>query len=109
MTDSGICGMAFLRIKNLTSKNLPKTSETFTIVINLAPSNDYSEGVLLRPWTSSIYRRKLQGTTFSYFHVYPYEIFEFHRFILYPLPAALKWLSLFNSLENYQRSKIFEI
>ena len=30
ITDSDICGMKFSRIKNLTSKNLPKISEGFT-------------------------------------------------------------------------------
>ena len=41
--------MTFSRIKNLTSKNLPKISEAFTIVINLTPSNAWFEGVSLRP------------------------------------------------------------
>ena len=44
--------MTFSRIKNLTSKNLPKISEAFTIVINLTPSNAWLEGVSLRPWRS---------------------------------------------------------
>ena len=46
---SGICYMTFSRIKNLTSKNLPKISKEFTIVINLTPSDAWFEGVLLRP------------------------------------------------------------
>ena len=44
--------MTFSRIKNLTSKNLPKISEAFTIVINLTPSNAWLEGVSLRPCIS---------------------------------------------------------
>ena len=60
ITDCGICGMTFSKIKNLTSKSLPKTSEAFAIVINLTPSNAWFEGVLLRPWSyqkSKIYER----------------------------------------------------
>ena len=40
--------MTFSRIKNLTSKNLPKISEAFTVVINLTPSDAWFEGVVLR-------------------------------------------------------------
>ena len=39
--------MTFSRIKNLTSKNLPKISEGFTIVINSTLSNAWFEGVSL--------------------------------------------------------------
>ena len=35
--------MTFSRIKNVTSKNLPKISKDFTIVINLTPSNAWFE------------------------------------------------------------------
>ena len=41
--------MKLARINNLTSKNLPKISAAFTIVINLTTSNAYFEGVSLRP------------------------------------------------------------
>ena len=41
--------MTFSRIKNLTSKNLPKILEAFTVVMNLTPSNAWFEGVSLRP------------------------------------------------------------
>ena len=41
--------MTFSRIKNLRSKNLPKISERFAIVINLTLSNHWFEGVLLHP------------------------------------------------------------
>ena len=37
------------RIKNLTSKNLPKILEAFTIAINLTASNAWLERILLRP------------------------------------------------------------
>ena len=42
--------MTFLRIKNLTSKNLLKISKAFTIAINLTPSNAWRERVSVRPW-----------------------------------------------------------
>ena len=35
-----ICGITFSRIKNLMSKNLPKISDEFTVVIDMTPSND---------------------------------------------------------------------
>ena len=59
MTDSGICSMTVSRIKNLTSKNLPKISEAFTIVKNLTPSNAWFEGVSLRPWVYSVHLLRL--------------------------------------------------
>ena len=50
ITDSVICCMTSSRIKNLTSKNLPKISEAFIIAINLTPLNAWLERVLLSPW-----------------------------------------------------------
>ena len=51
--------MTFSRIKNLTSKNLPKISEAFTIVINLTHSNAWLEGVSLRPCRTPVLNEKL--------------------------------------------------
>ena len=48
--DSGIYGMTFSKIKNLTSKILYRKYRKSLLLYNLTPSNFWFEGVSLRPW-----------------------------------------------------------